>query len=457
MPFDPVSFSEALKALRKQPQATQPKYIVYQDGGKYCAQNGFTNAVEKCDSDASTVINYALSNLTPGRTWKETVVLRGTFTLSNPIVLYSFTRLVIDGVINVLTQDYLYAVIINYANSLLAPPGYNIPDTDIEVVGGVIKGCGASGNPPTCPYGSEYGIYFGTVNNFKIAGVTVSGFPWDGIIINGASNGIVSDNVVTDVGGGGIVIEGDKIVVSNNIISPNSPYPGWGTGIYASGLSNAVVDGNIIYNASSEGILVEGSSYVTVSSNIVFLNGTGISVVDSNNVVVSGNVVYNNNDTGILIGYRYFTVKNNVIIGNFVSDDRSPAKQKYGILFAILTLLYIPEYFNNNLVACNHVFGNTIEQIAIPVNSLANNFVFDNVGYTTEDHGSVTLPAGNTSVTVQTNLSAPIKSVVITPDGEPPGKLWVTIGSDGKSFTVNTDVAPSIDLVIYYQVKGARR
>jgi len=446
MPFDPISFSEALKALRRQPKAvqviTQPKYIVYQDGDKYCAQNGFTNAVEKCDSDASTVINYALSNLTPGRRWKEMVVLKGQFDLTNPIVVPSYTRLVIDGYLVLANWNPNNPVIMN--SLAVSHPQYTYYppqiDQEIEIVGGKILGS------------STATIYLYQVDYFKITGVSMSWFG-TGIRVVNCKHGIISETSMWQISSAGIAISGgNNILVLDNIIIPDQ----FSTDavVVSNGSNTVVIEGNFI-NVTNNGIVVSDSSHVIISNNRVYwTSNNGVNIAGSSRITIVGNFVLSNGNAGIYVGASG-TVKSYyvTIVGNIVGDDRSPPGQKYGIQFAYDAT---GSYVENSLVAGNIVYNNTVAQIDAKTYPYSNNFVVNNLGFMTEDYGSVTLPAGSTSVTVQTKLSIPIDSVVITPIGQPPpGKLWVTIGSDGKSFTINTDVAPSVDLVIHYQVKGA--
>jgi hypothetical protein len=53
----------------------------------YYAQNNGTGNYELISTDAAQTISYAISKLTPGRTWQETVVLKGTFSIGTTITL----------------------------------------------------------------------------------------------------------------------------------------------------------------------------------------------------------------------------------------------------------------------------------------------------------------------------------------------------------------------------------
>jgi hypothetical protein len=53
----------------------------------YYAQNNVTGNYELISTDATQTISYALSKLTPGRTWQETVLLKGNFLIKATITL----------------------------------------------------------------------------------------------------------------------------------------------------------------------------------------------------------------------------------------------------------------------------------------------------------------------------------------------------------------------------------
>ena len=72
-------------------------YVSQYSNSSYFAVNGSNWDNFLVDSNASYVINTCLRNLTPGRTWKETVLLTGNITLTAPILVANYTKLVITG------------------------------------------------------------------------------------------------------------------------------------------------------------------------------------------------------------------------------------------------------------------------------------------------------------------------------------------------------------------------
>jgi len=81
--------------------------------------------------NATTVINAALTALSAGRTWKETVVVIGNYTGLGTINVYSYTLLIIQG---------RWVLEANHAGSFIVNVHGVAGDSWIEICGGVIDG-----------------------------------------------------------------------------------------------------------------------------------------------------------------------------------------------------------------------------------------------------------------------------------------------------------------------------
>jgi hypothetical protein len=75
-----------------------PKFTIYKKDTTVYAMDEDGN-VPYSGSDAAEVINAAIAALTPGRTWEETILLKGLIELNDTVDLsnYSFTKILIDG------------------------------------------------------------------------------------------------------------------------------------------------------------------------------------------------------------------------------------------------------------------------------------------------------------------------------------------------------------------------
>ena len=151
--------------------------------------------------------------------------------------------------------------------------------------------------------------------------------------------------------------------------------------------------------------------------------------------VVIGNFLINNGQTGEGAGIR-ITGNQHTVIGNVCRDNQATPTQDYGIYEGI--------YADENVIV-----GNRVREYAVAAiyRRGANTIVRYNLGYRTENSGVATLAAGDTRVTVNHGLVAKPSKVLITPLGQPPGKLWVDEASiTDTSFDIVTDTAPSADL-----------
>jgi len=75
-------------------------FIIDVSGSTYRAWHGANSTLFTSGTNASQVINNALENLTVGRTWMETVYLKGNFTISNTILVSSYTHIILDGMVS---------------------------------------------------------------------------------------------------------------------------------------------------------------------------------------------------------------------------------------------------------------------------------------------------------------------------------------------------------------------
>jgi|GEM_PF-5192760 len=92
-------------------------YIIYSENNKTYAINGRNGVIEYSDTDASTVIQKAINALNPIRTWKETIVLRGNFTLSTIMSVPSWTTIYArDAIINVKDSAFIRFNNVNYSD-----------------------------------------------------------------------------------------------------------------------------------------------------------------------------------------------------------------------------------------------------------------------------------------------------------------------------------------------------
>lgn len=118
-----------------------PSYTVWREGSNCFAKdvNGF---IAYSGTNAGQIINWALGNLTSGRTWKEKVLLKGNFPLTIPLSLASYTILDIQGKLTVATNiDAIqiigtvgtYKVFVDVCNGIIVGPGVPIATSNVGI------------------------------------------------------------------------------------------------------------------------------------------------------------------------------------------------------------------------------------------------------------------------------------------------------------------------------------
>lgn len=273
-------------------------YIIWRDGSIYYAKSG-TGSLEFSGTDASTVIQNAIDGLTSGRTWKEKVVLKGSFQVSG-LVLYNYTFFDLTNG-KLILKDNVDGFAISATN------GYNI-----EIIGGIIDG-----NKDNNAVGG--GIHLADASNCTIKNMYIFDCKVQGIDLGSPSHSsygnLITENFFYNCGeissGEAIRLDGNENTASLNTIDLA------GYGIYVRNGYGNKVQNNVIKNTLNSGIAV--------------------SEQESPQTIVIGNYLYNCAD-GIYVSHDSY---NSIIQGNIINKTTS----KYGI------------WINNGKVICD---GNII-------------------------------------------------------------------------------------------------
>jgi hypothetical protein len=127
-----------------------------------------------------------------------------------------------------------------------------------------------------------------------------------------------------------------------------------------------------------------------------------------------------------------------LITGNRVFDDQAAKTQVCGIY---------PFLSRYGLVAENNVHDGG-SGANIYVDQCTDVVCRRNKGHPTEAGGAATIPAGQTSVTVNHGLALAPTKVLVTPTGNL-GAVWIT-NITSTSFTINCSTAPAADTTVYW-------
>ncbi len=249
------------------------------------------------------------------------------------------------------------------------------------------------------------------------------------ILIENAHHNIIAFNYFTgsDIDRH-IYVRGSTASATRNIIAFNTIIAPSIRGIIISGglADENVVIGNTIIGTGSYGIVADASKRNIIIGNVVSERDEGISLwTNTTENIIQNNMIAACKKYGIRVrsGCDYNTVVNNKVIN---SARGIVSESKY------------------NMIVGNYLKDNSVYNMSI---TETENMVRQNYGYVTENSGVATLPAGSTSVTVNHGLATTPSKVLITPLGQPPGKLWVENITD-TSFNIVTDTAPSVDLKV---------
>jgi len=428
-----------------------------------------TQAITFKDTDASTVIQSVLNALTPGRTWKEKVVLKGSFPINKPFVVPSYTLLEIDG--------YLVKTEAN-PNDMVQLSGYHI-----EIRGGVINADKKGGA------GSIIRAV-GDTDDVKIVGTRILNYVERGIWLHEAyTHGrVILDNVyvqfsetLPEYKSGSWGFFGANL---SELFVTRSRFNNIGTDALEAHVSRiCVLDGVVVTNTATGGIHVaptDPGAQIIVQNCYVYNTAShkGLAIgKDDGSVLTYGAVVRNcrfkkiGGQSAIRLQHAY----NSLIDGNYIEDVTG-----YGIVVA---LAGEGNVFTRNVIrnvtdggiytrAYSLIKGNSVNnakygfQLYNGVHSIIENNFLDNitsykmylqgdttgikirhnVGYPTENSGIATIPAGETSVTVAHGLVATPSKVIVTPRGNI-GAVWVS-ARNATDITINCETAPTIDTIV---------
>lgn len=165
-----------------------------------------------------------------------------------------------------------------------------------------------------------HAIYFVSPTSTRIyfQNIWIDGVTGDGIHYRYPISGSISDCVIENCGGYGLVVRGaSNIQVYRNRISDNS-----GVGIHVYESSYVIVSTNIVKGSGGNGIHIQTSTGVSAFSNIVSGNATNIYSNASDSVALTANLVLSSTAWGIDIP-NSLTPDRLAISGNLTQSNAS--------------------------------------------------------------------------------------------------------------------------------------
>jgi len=327
-------------------------YWVEKVGSYYCLGNGSNGHLEDYSTDATTVINWALGNLTSSRTWKEKVCFKGEFEID-----YTNEQLWIPNY-----------TILDFAGSILKvkdgveDPGYDVgifrnedtSATDIE-----IRNLIFDENSAGAPSGWCYILWFNNTQNVLVDNCDFRspdlgyGFWFD----EPYSRNIKISDCQFQLNWPELYVH--ELMFIGNKINQDI--------VYSYGKNSLIQGNNITHTTTYSKLLVYGER-TTVDSN--FAVGAISLQLRADYCTMSNNIVNRTDDAaGQAILYAsgdYLVFSNNIVIGNDAGDEWT----SYGIDVGA---------GGNHLLFVNNIVESCAVGITLDVGSGTN--VFSNVVY----------------------------------------------------------------------------
>jgi len=253
--------------------------------------------------------------LTPGRTWKEKVVVKGEYAIAEPIPLESHVVLDLSGAKIVLADGVDDDVIKADSKS------------DFEIIGGFLDG-----NKTKQTSGN--GIHLLSCSRATVRNVKVTNVKLNGILAESSPQTLIQACRITATGQNGIrVFNGSSYTkvldcwVGDPNATSNEDKIGW-DGIWVDGGSQfCTVARNHVVKALFVGIELDGySHHCIVADNVIEYCGEdtsdvwpGIKLYGVEGAVVEGNVIKNCYQHGI---YSAVNSQDALIVGNSIYENR---------------------------------------------------------------------------------------------------------------------------------------
>jgi len=349
-----------------------PSFTIWKEGSTYYAKNAY-GGIEFSGTNASQVIQNALDGLTSGRTWQETVLLKGEIRVDSTIRIPSYSIIDIQGTIKLADGANV---------NVFENQDQTNGNSFITIKNGIID---LNGGQQTQASRALYII--GRTNDYiKLVDVTIkNAYSATVQLINSSFSEIINNFFDTSLNGGsiGIVYTRQTTIahnrfkniydyaitigansyrneISNNLIYWFAGSHGGGIDIYGS--SQNTIIGNVIRNSNRTNVYpiylhVDGannparyntivgntifdsfhhaialgpdSNYTTIADNVIIGTGqTGIRIADSHYLTISGNIVKYNGQEAIGDALLLDSVTYSIVTGNIFGDREST---RYGI------------------------------------------------------------------------------------------------------------------------------
>jgi len=280
-------------------------YLVEQVGANATVYNNDGTVAYAATANHDAAINWALANLTAGRTEKETVKLLGEFEIDTPLLVYSYTIFDLTEATITLADDT--------DDNMIENEDQTAGNEFIDIVGGILRGNKA--NQAATSNGIDLQeVDCCTVDNVTVIDVLLRGINLAPSTIGGVRQvSTIKHCKVIGCDYAGIAVVGGLapsylVVVEGNYINDCVLY---GIMIYAHMI---IVADNQLYDFGS-GIYVYAGSENILVNNTIGLGAQGMFLQDTDDNFISGNTI-----TGCSHGILGSVARVQFITDNIIRD-----------------------------------------------------------------------------------------------------------------------------------------
>lgn len=393
-----------------------PTFIVAASGSLHPERADYV-----CDGvDDDVEIQAAIDALTSGRTNKERVLCVGNFILGENINLPSYTILELDGSLKVKDSfGYPGAIVVSWHSQLWEIIGGEIDGNKANVVGAVsgVVVRGATG-------AFEYHDPFGMIKDVNVGNCTQDGFEINSRRCH-VTNCIAADNDRY----------GFYITTSDGLYIGCSTLLNGDDGFNITNSHNHFID-CFSDRDGGDGFQITNHDNVIIGGYAEWSGGVGIKLgsADAYRTTIRDVRIISNDSYGIYVASNY-----NIIDGNVIYDNQGVPTQNWGVF--IFT-------GDRNIVINNNVINNSPGQTIYDSGTGTNSIIRNNIGFVTENSGTDTIAAAQTSKVVTHGLAVtPSAGDIMVTSMESLGNasfFWIDTYT-ATQFTIHTNVAPGAD------------
>jgi hypothetical protein len=411
--------------------AEEASYIVFTDTtGKYFAKNGKTGKIEYSDTNASNVIQYALSSMSGGG---RLVIKDGIYYISQPLLFNYDSDIIIEG-----------------SSAIIVPTNSNITIFDLRA-----SSFGAGYRLYTAVksirFWNQYGVT--DVTAIKVTNRTASMIVQNvvvdlatAVVVEGAESAFIAFNNLYTKGDGVVLNVADSHIIGNRI--------GYGSRGIVGSVGGSIIEGNFIWGMSGNGIEIVGDKNIIIGNHIEdCLNG--IQIRGHQNIINSNNIGYLKSG-GIGIYLKYSGEWTTIVGGRF--HELPIGIKLEGDVNATIADNFFVNVGNGIVLEGGdertHIHNNIFDNVTTPISGSRVPYIGlikHNKGYTTENKGTAVIPAGTTSVTVAHGLVGTPNVVKVTPR-ENIGAVWVS-ARDATNITISCETTSTQDVIVDWEAE----